>query len=144
MIQRVKSDLLHPTPGYHHVTVVESGRLAFLAGQLPVDQSGERIVGGGDLDMQVDQTVRNAERALAVAGAKAEDVVRSVVYIVSSNPSDLARAWHRFASSALAPAFTSASTLLGVTALGFAGQLVELDLTAALALSKTPRAPAVR
>jgi hypothetical protein len=35
-------------------------------------------------------------------------------------------------ASALAPAFTTASTLLGVTQLGFTGQLVEIDLTAAL------------
>jgi hypothetical protein len=32
----------------------------------------------------------------------------------------------------LAPAFTSASTLLGVAALGYPGQLLEIDLTAAL------------
>jgi hypothetical protein len=32
----------------------------------------------------------------------------------------------------IAAAFTSASTLLGVARLGFPGQLVELDLTAAL------------
>jgi enamine deaminase RidA (YjgF/YER057c/UK114 family) len=32
----------------------------------------------------------------------------------------------------LAPAFTSASTLLGVAQLGFPGQLVEIDVTAAL------------
>jgi hypothetical protein len=35
-------------------------------------------------------------------------------------------------ASELAPAFTTASTLLGVSALGFGGQLVEIDLTAAL------------
>ena len=34
--------------------------------------------------------------------------------------------------SPLAAAFTTASTLLGVAQLGFTGQLVELDVTAAL------------
>jgi hypothetical protein len=63
VIERVPGDGLHPTPGYHHVTLVE-GR--------------------------------------------------------------------RFAAAAIGAAFTSASTLLGVTALGFRDQLVELDLTAAL------------
>lgn len=33
----------------------------------------------------------------------------------------------------LAPVFTTASTLLGVTALGYPGQLVEIDLTAVAA-----------
>jgi hypothetical protein len=40
--------------------------------------------------------------------------------------------WWRLLASALAPAFTSASTLLGVARLGFEGQLVEVDLTAEL------------
>lgn len=132
MIDRVEADGLHPTSGYHHVTVVEAGRLAFLAGQMPVDDTGERVVGVGDLDAQVDRTVLNTARALAVAGARPEDVVRSVVYVVASTPGDLGRAWHRFAGSAIGAAFTSASTLLGVTLLGYPDQLVELELTAAL------------
>ena len=128
----MNSDSLHPTAGYHHVTLVESERLVFMAGQMPVDQSGQHIVGGGDLDAQVDQTVLNTERALAVAGASPEEVVRSVVYVVSTDPADLARAWHRFADSPIGAAFTSASTLLGVAGLGYAGQLVELELTASV------------
>lgn len=140
MIQRVSNDGLHPTSGYHHVTLVEGRRFAFLAGQMPVDGSGERVVGVGDLDAQVDRTVLNAGRALAAAGAAPSDVVRSVVYVVSSTPGDLGRAWHRFAGSAIGAAFTSASTLLGVTALGYPDQLVELDLTAALSPSDGPAA----
>ena len=38
----------------------------------------------------------------------------------------------RPSTSPLAGAFTTASTLLGVTVLGFPGQLVEVDLTAVL------------
>jgi enamine deaminase RidA (YjgF/YER057c/UK114 family) len=88
VIDRVEAAGLHPTSGYHHVTVVEAGRLAFLAGQLPVDDTGGRVVGVGDLDAQVDRTVHNAARALAVAGARPQDVVRSVVYVVASTPAD--------------------------------------------------------
>nr|BFE67305.1 hypothetical protein GCM10020092_006060 [Actinoplanes digitatis] len=40
--------------------------------------------------------------------------------------------WQRLMASALAPAFTTASTLLGVASLGYTGQLIEIDLTAAL------------
>ena len=71
-------------------------------------------------------------RALAAAGARPEDVVRSVIYIVSDENPVLARAWARLNDSPLAAAFSTASTLLGVARLGFSGQLVELDLTAAL------------
>jgi hypothetical protein len=43
------------------------------------------------------------------------------------------RGWARqLILSVIGSAFTTASTLLGVTRLGFSGQLVEVDLTAAL------------
>jgi hypothetical protein len=45
---------------------------------------------------------------------------------------DLSQVWAQLNASALAPAFSTASTLLGVAQLGFPGQLVELDVTAAL------------
>lgn len=130
MIER-RSDDLHPTSGYHHITIVSPGRLVFLAGQMPMDETGEHVVGVDDLDRQVDVTVEHTRRALAAAGAGPEDVVRSVVYVVGDQQA-AAAAWHRFASSSIGAAFTSASTLLGVAALGFPDQLVELELTAAL------------
>jgi enamine deaminase RidA (YjgF/YER057c/UK114 family) len=129
-ITRLNPDGLHKTPGYSHVTVVEAGRTAFLAGQCPLDVTGT-LVGEGDLDAQVDQVVANALTALAAVNARPEQVVRSVIYVVSQDTS-IGRVWQRLLESPLAPAFTTASTLLGVAQLGFTGQLVELDLTAAL------------
>lgn len=130
-IIRINPDQLHEPPGYHHVTIVESGRTAFLAGQCPLDTSGT-LVGPGDLAAQIDQVVSNAVVALAAAGAGPGDVVRSVIYVVSSDREVLAETWRRLTGSAIGPAFTTASTLLGVAQLGFPGQLVEIDLTAAL------------
>jgi enamine deaminase RidA (YjgF/YER057c/UK114 family) len=128
-ITRLTPDRLHQTPGYAHVTVVEAGRLAFLAGQCPVDRDGEVARG---LAAQVDRVAANSLAALAAAGAGPEHVVRSVIYVVSDDQAVLSEVWRRFNETALAAAFTSASTLLGVAQLGFPGQLVELDLTAAL------------
>lgn len=131
-ITRFNPPELHPTGGYHHVTVTQAGPMAHLAGQCPLDES-EQVVGVGDLDAQVDRVAANAMVALKAAGATPEAVVRSVVYVVSSDSTVLARAWHRFAEQTeLAPAFLTASTLVGVTTLGYADQLVELDLTAML------------
>ena len=129
MITTLNPEELHRTPGYHHVTIVDAGRLVFLAGQCPLDRSGAVPT---ELDAQVDQIVANSLIALAAAGAAAEHVVRSVVYVASTENSTLAAVWRRLTESALRPAFSTASTLLGVAALGFPGQLVELDLTAAL------------
>ena len=52
--------------------------------------------------------------------------------MVSADSTVLASAWNRLNASQLAPAFATASTLLGVTALGYTGQLIEIDLTASL------------
>jgi enamine deaminase RidA (YjgF/YER057c/UK114 family) len=130
-ITRINPDQLHKPPGYHHVTVTEAGRLAFLAGQCPIDASGA-LVGEGDLNAQIDQIAENAMIALTAVGARPSDVVRTVVYVVSADRSALTTAWDRLTQSPLGAAFTTASTLLGVARLGFAGQLVEVDLTAAL------------
>jgi enamine deaminase RidA (YjgF/YER057c/UK114 family) len=122
---------VHRTPGYHHVTIVEAGRLAFLAGQCPLDLDGN-VVGPGDYLAQADQVAANALTVLNAVGAQPADVVRSVIYVVSDDDQVLGAVWQRLNDSALGPAFSTASTLLGVASLGFTGQLVELDLTAAL------------
>ncbi len=130
-ITRINPAQLHEPPGYHHVTIVEAGRTAYLAGQCPIGPEGE-LVGPEDLGAQIGQIVSNALTALHAAGAQPRHVVRSVVYVVSPDREVLAEAWQRLTTSAIGPAFTSASTLLGVAQLGFPGQLVEVDLTAAL------------
>lgn len=134
-IRRLNPESLHQTPGYHHITVVEAGRLAFLAGQCPLDRDG-KVVGGASHEAQADQVAANALAALAAVGAQPEDVVRSVIYVVSDDERVLGAVWRRLNASALGAAFTSASTLLGVAKLGFPGQLVEVDLTASLPASR--------
>jgi enamine deaminase RidA (YjgF/YER057c/UK114 family) len=131
-IVRLNPEGLHETPGYHHVTVVQPGRTVYLAGQCPLDRAGT-LVGPGDIAAQVDQLIANALAALAAGGARPSDVVRSVIYVVSDETAVLGQVWRQLTQSPLGPAFESASTLLGVAQLGFTGQLVELDLTAALA-----------
>lgn len=129
-ITRINPAELHPTPGYHHVTVVEAGRTAYLAGQCPLDKEGNLVDGG--IDAQIDAVAANALTALAAVDAKPGDVVRSHIYVVSADRAVLAAAWQRLNESVIAAAFTTASTLLGVAQLGYPGQLVEVDLTAAL------------
>jgi enamine deaminase RidA (YjgF/YER057c/UK114 family) len=103
--------------------------MVFLAGQCPLDESGQ-LVGTGDLGMQVEQVIRNILTALSYVGATPDDVVRTVIYVVSSNRDDLAFVWTMLRKSAIVTALGTASTLLGVSQLGYAGQLVEIDVTA--------------
>ncbi len=130
-ISRLNPPTLHETPGYHHITIVEAGRTAYLAGQCPLDASG-KLVGPGDYEAQTLQVATNALTALSAIDATPSQVVRSLIYVVSPETSQLAAVWSRLNESPLAAAFTTASTLLGVAQLGFTGQLIELDLTVAL------------
>lgn len=130
-ITRLNPERLHRTAGYAHVTLVDAGRLAVLAGQCPLAHDGA-LVGLDDIVAQVNQVVTNATEALTAAGTSAENVVRSVIYVVSDDPGVLSNVWDRLTGSSLGPAFTTASTLLGVATLGYRHQLVEVDLTAAL------------
>jgi enamine deaminase RidA (YjgF/YER057c/UK114 family) len=130
-VERLNPPGLHDTPGYHHVTVVAAGRTAHLAGQCPLDADG-RLVGEGDLLAQVDRVVANVLIALAAVDASPADVVRTHIWVASDDRHDLAAVWTRLRASELAAALTSASTLVGVARLGYPGQLVEVDVTAAL------------
>jgi enamine deaminase RidA (YjgF/YER057c/UK114 family) len=129
-IERQNPPGLHTPPGYHHVTTTSPGRTVYLAGQCPLVADGT-LVDGGVLE-QTDQVVANTAAALEFAGATPADVVRTVIYVVTDDRETLSAVWSRLTASEIGPAFTSASTLLGVAQLGFPGQLVELDVTAAL------------
>ncbi|MEU4424309.1 RidA family protein [Actinoplanes sp. NPDC024001] len=132
MIDKFNPSTVHEPAGYSHVTISDAGRLAHLAGQCPLDLSGAVVGQPGDFAAQTEQVIANCLAVLKAAGATPEDVVRSVVYVVSPDSEVLAGVWAQLTASPLAGAFTTASTLLGVASLGYRGQLVEIDLTAAL------------
>lgn len=131
MIQRLNPSGLHQPPGYHHVTVANATTIVFLAGQCPLDEDGQ-LVGADDLRAQVEQVIRNILTALSSVGATPDDVVRTVIYVISTHRDDLSLVWTMLRNSAIAAALSTASTLLGVSQLGYSGQLVEIDVTAIL------------
>jgi len=132
MIEKFNPLTVHKPAGYSHVTISNAGRLAHLAGQCPLDLSGVVVGEPGDRGAQTEQVITNCLAVLEAAGATPADVVRSVIYVVSPDSDVLSEAWRQLIASPLAPAFTTASTLLGVASLGYQGQLIEIDLTAAL------------
>jgi enamine deaminase RidA (YjgF/YER057c/UK114 family) len=99
--------------------------LAFLAGACPLDAEGN-VVAPGDLETQAARTVDNLLEALAEAGATADDLVKTTIYVVAEERSDLVRAWDVISQRlGRAP-----STLLGVSLLGYPEQLVEVEAVA--------------
>ncbi|GAB3212585.1 RidA family protein [Marinactinospora endophytica] len=104
-------------------------RSIFTAGACPLDEEG-RTVAVGDVAGQAEQVMHNLTVVLREAGASLGDVVKSTVYVASSRQEDLVAAWNvvkRHFGEHDAP-----STLLGVTALGYDDQLVEVEAIAVL------------
>jgi enamine deaminase RidA (YjgF/YER057c/UK114 family) len=101
--------------------------LVFAAGACPLDEHGA-VVAPGDREAQAAQTVDNLLAALAEAGATAESLLKTTVYVVADERADLVRVWD-VVSSRLGRA---PSTLLGVSFLGYPDQLVEIEAIASV------------
>ncbi|MFC0503699.1 RidA family protein [Micromonospora costi] len=110
-------------------TVEPPARLVFTAGACPLDGEG-RTVAPGDHAAQTRQVMANLATALAAAGARLDDVVKTTVYVASPRQEDLVAVWQvvRDAFGDHEPP----STLLGVAVLGYSDQLVEVEAIAAV------------
>ena len=126
--QRMQVPALFPPPGYAHVAVATAARLVLTAGAVPLDRAGA-VVGVDDVRAQTRQTLDNLIRQLAEAGASGDDVLKTTVYVASTDRADLVAAWEEVQQSSIAAA---ASTLLGVALLGYPDQLVEIEAIAVL------------
>lgn len=65
---------------YSNAIRVEAGPLLFVAGQIPIDESGA-LVGEGDAAAQTEQVFRNIAAIVEGAGGRMEDIVKVLVFI---------------------------------------------------------------
>lgn len=110
-------------------TAPAESRLIFLAGACPLNEDGTTAA-IGDVAGQAATAVENMRTALADAGASLHDVISTRVLVASDRREDLVTAWDVVRS-----AFGEhdvPSTLMGVTVLGYGGQLVEIEAVAAV------------
>jgi enamine deaminase RidA (YjgF/YER057c/UK114 family) len=61
--------------------------------------------------------------------------VRTTVYVVATERASLAQVWRELLESEMGAALRTPATLVGVAQLGYDGQLVEIECTAALPLA---------
>jgi enamine deaminase RidA (YjgF/YER057c/UK114 family) len=129
-VRLLRSRHLSPAVPYACAAATDRpGRLLFTAGACPLDAEG-RTVAPGDVVAQAEQVVANLRTVLEEAGAGLDAVVKSTVFVASSDPDDLRAAWE-----VVSDAFgehDAPSTLLGVAALGWPDQLVEVEAVAVL------------
>jgi enamine deaminase RidA (YjgF/YER057c/UK114 family) len=112
---------------YSYVAIAAPGVTVFTAGACPLDANGE-VVGPGDVAVQARQAVDNLLVTLDAAGCSTEDIVKTTTYVATSDRADLGVAWR--VVEEVFGAQGPPSTLLGVTVLGWPGQLVEIDAVA--------------
>lgn len=126
-IELVRPPDLAATAPYAYAAVTEPGRMVFTAGACPLDADGATVA-VGDVAGQARQVMANLGTALAAAGAELTDVLKTTVYVATTERADLLTAWevvHEAFGTHAAP-----STLVGVTVLGYPDQLVEVEAVA--------------
>ena len=112
---------------YAYAAVTAPGALVFTAGACPLAPDGT-VAFPGHVARQAAVAMDNLETALRAAGSGLDLVVKSTVYVASSDRADLVAAWEVVRERM--GDHDAPSTLLGVAVLGWPGQLVEVEAVA--------------
>ncbi|MGE0267375.1 MAG: RidA family protein [Candidatus Omnitrophota bacterium] len=72
-----------PQPVGPYSQAVRSGKLVFLAGQIPLTKEGKKIDGG--ITEQTEQVITNMKAVLAAAGTSIDHVVKTTVFLLDMN-----------------------------------------------------------
>ena len=123
----IRASDLYDGVEYAYAAVAPPGSLVFTAGACPLTEDGTTIEGG--VRAQARQCVANLVTALAASGATLDDVLKTTVYVASTERADRGAAWEEIRTAV--GGHDAPSTLLGVTVLGYPGQRVELEAVAA-------------
>jgi enamine deaminase RidA (YjgF/YER057c/UK114 family) len=137
-IEFVRPAGLAGTSPYAYAAVTDPGRMAFTAGACPLDADGATVA-VGDVAGQARQVMANLVTALEGVGAGLCDVLKTTVYVATTERNDLVAAW-----DVVRGAFgdhDAPSTLVGVTVLGHPDQLVEVEAVAVLDSWREPAPP---
>ena len=126
-IELVRPPDLPDTAPYAYAAVTAPGRMIFTAGACPLDADGA-TVSVGDVAGQARQVMANLATVLEAAGAGLTDVLKTTVYVATTDRADLVAAWDVVAEALGEHA--APSTLVGVTVLGYPDQLVEVEAVA--------------
>ena len=71
-----------PAPVGPYNQAVQAGEWLYCSGQIPLDPASGAMVGGGDVEAETRQVLRNLKAVLSAAGTEAAKVVRTTVYLV--------------------------------------------------------------
>jgi 2-iminobutanoate/2-iminopropanoate deaminase len=95
-----------PAPvGPYNQAIAASGKMLFLAGQIPLDPQSGNVVGAGDIKAQTQQVMVNIEAILTEAGANWDQVVKTSVFLTDlANFSPMNQVYAQYFDENIAPA----------------------------------------
>lgn len=126
--QLINPEALHPAPGFSHIAIGTSTKIAMISGQMSLD-SDFTPVGLGDLKVQTIKAMQNIKIALDEIGAHWDDVYRRTIYTTAPEEYETITAGiEEVQGSQLHPA----QTILGVTGLAIPGMMIEIEATVLL------------
>jgi enamine deaminase RidA (YjgF/YER057c/UK114 family) len=123
---------------YAAAAVTDPGRMVFTAGACPLDADGA-VVAPGDVAGQARQAQVGHHLALEGAGVGFGDVLKTTVYVATTERSDLVAAWD-VVCAALGD-HEAPSTLVGMSEHGHPDQLVEVEAVAVVDSWREPAPP---
>ncbi|NJO42669.1 MAG: RidA family protein [Cyanobacteria bacterium CRU_2_1] len=83
--QIIRTDRAPAPVGPYSQAIAASGRMLFVAGQIPLDPVTGTIVGEGDVTQQTEQVIANLKAIVDAAGATLQDVVKTTVFLADMN-----------------------------------------------------------
>jgi len=131
-LTRTPDTLYTGTPYTYAASPAPGTRLVFLAGACPLDLAGS-VTPADDVAGQAAQAMSALEAALAAEGGHLRDVVFLRVLVATADRGELVAAWDAVHDRFVAAGHEPPGTLQGVTVLGYDGQLVEVEVVAAVA-----------
>ncbi|MNM08606.1 Endoribonuclease L-PSP [compost metagenome] len=108
------------------IVVAPVSALAFISGQVALNEKGE-LIGEGDYGLQARQVFINLKLALEAIAAGPENIVQMKIHVVNHRP-ELVDSIFKAGFEVFGDQWPlTASTFIGVQALGFEEWLVEVD-----------------
>jgi 2-iminobutanoate/2-iminopropanoate deaminase len=95
-----------PAPvGPYNQAIMASGKMLFVAGQIPIDPQTGNLLDTTDVGLQTEQVMRNLAAILKASGSKWDEVVKTTVFLADMNDFGAMNAvYARYFDEATAPA----------------------------------------
>ena len=123
--------LAKPAGTYAHIAQAKTQEVVFIAGQVPVDASGN-TVGKGNFEAQCTQVYANIHAALRAVGGDWANVVQFTSFLTRAEDAAAFRAWRGREFPKMFPGGYPPNTLLIISRLADPDYLLEVQTIAAL------------